>query len=159
MLTEEKYTELVQTHMDMVYRLALSYMKEPAGAEDISQEVFLRLYRSAPDFESSAHSRHWLIRVTINECKRAFASSWRTVSELEENLCSDAVADSPGRELFELMTALPVKYRVVLHLHYYEGYSAAEIGAMLKRPAATVRSQLDRGRKLLKKMLLEAENV
>jgi len=159
MLTDEKFTELVESHMNMVYRLALSYLKEPTAAEDAAQEVFLRLYRRAPEFENAEHARHWLVRVTINECKRLAASAWKNVSALEEGFFKEDAPDGKGQEIYELVMTLPVKYRVVLHLHYYEGYSTGEIAAMLKRPAATVRSQLERGRKLLKKELLEAENV
>ena len=83
MLTEEQFTQAVKQNMDTVYRVALNYLRDPAAAEDVCQEVFLRLFRSKPDFENKDHCRSWLIHVCINECKRALASPWRRAEPLE----------------------------------------------------------------------------
>lgn len=158
MLTEEKFTGAVERYMDTVYRLALSYMRDGSAAEDVTQEVFLRLLRGGGKIGGEEHLKHWLIRVTVNECKRALSSPWRSFGALEENIPLPE-SEGQGRELYMLVTELPEKYRVVLHLHYFEGYSTDEIAALLRRPGATVRSQLSRAKKMLKQKLEEAENV
>lgn len=159
MLTEERFTQTVKQYMDTVYRVALNVLRDSAAAEDVCQEVFLRLYRFDPDFESEEHCRRWLIRVTVNECRRVLASPWRRVEPLE-NAETLPVQGEPAEEsTFRVMMSLPRRYRVVLHLYYYEGYSTAEIAQMLSLRPSTVRSRLDRGRELLKQRLMEAENV
>ena len=77
MLTEEQFSYLAKKYMDMVFRLALHYTKSRSESDDITQEVLLKLYRADKAFESEDHVRHWLIRVTVNECKRAFLSPWK----------------------------------------------------------------------------------
>ena len=159
MLTEEQFTQAVKQNMDTVYRVALNYLRDPAAAEDVCQEVFLRLFRSKPDFENKDHCRSWLIHVCINECKRALASPWRRAEPLENPELLPLFEDPKDNSTFQMVMSLPKKYRIVLYLHYYEGYSTAEITKLLHLLPATVRSQLDRGRKQLKQLLLEAEDV
>lgn len=158
MLTEEQFTQTVKQYMDTVYRVALNCLRDPSAAEDVCQEVFLRLYRAGPDFESAEHARRWLIRVAVNECRRTLASPWRRVEPLENCETLSAPDDPAGVSAFRTMLSLPRRYRVVLHLYYYEGYSTAEIADMLSLRPSTVRSRLDRGREQLKRRLLEAEN-
>ena len=159
MLTDTQFTQAVEQYADMVYRIALNYLRDPAAAEDAGQEVFLRLLRSRGDFQGGAHLKHWLVRVTINECKRALASPWRKVEPLEAQIGSPVFSTPDNREVFDLVMSLPRKYRVALYLHYYEGYKAAEIAQLLRIPASTVRTRLDRGRALLKERLTEVEDV
>ncbi len=158
MLTEDRFTQTVKQHMDTVYRVALNCLRDPSAAEDVCQEVFLRLYRFGPEFESDEHCRRWLTRVAVNECKRTLASPWRRLEALET--CETLPADDPaGESAFQVMMSLPRRYRVVLHLYYYEGYKTAEIAEMLRLRPSTVRSRLDRGREMLKQRLMEAEHV
>ena len=159
MLTEEQFTRAVKQNMDTVYRVAVNYLRDPAAAEDVCQEVFLRLFRSSPEFESEEHCRNWLIRVFINECKRALASPWRRTESLADPESLSLFENPKDNSTLQLVMSLPKKYRIVLYLHYYEGYSTAEIAKLLHILPATVRSQLDRGRKQLKQLLLEAEHV
>ncbi len=159
MLTDEQFTRAVEQYADMVYRIALNYLKTPAAAEDTGQEVFLRLLRSRGDFQSEAHLKHWLVRVTINECKRALSSPWHKVESLEDQAGEPVFSTPENRELFDLVMGLPRKYRIALYLYYYEGYQAAEIAQLMRIPASTVRTRLDRGRALLKERLTEAEHV
>ena len=158
MLTDEQFTRAVKQNMDAVYRVAVNYLRDPSSAEDVCQEVFLRLFRSKPDFESEDHCRNWLIHVCINECRRVLASPWRKTEALDPESLS-LFEDPKDNSTFQLVMSLPKKYRIVLYLHYYEGYSTEEIAKLLHIPSATVRSQLDRGRKQLKQLLLEAEHV
>ena len=70
MKNEKEFTALAETYMDMIYRIALHVVQRPEDAEDVTQNVLLRLYRSGPEFDSPDHARHWLVRVTVNEAKR-----------------------------------------------------------------------------------------
>lgn len=154
----EQFTRVARTYMDTVYRVALNYMKSPDAADDITQEVFLRLLRTETLFESEEHIRNWLIRVTINECKRDLASRWRRVEPLEAYAEKLSFSSEENSETYRIVMRLPRKYRMVIYLHYYEGYSTAEIAQMLGSKQSTVCTQLERGRKLLKTMLLEAND-
>ena len=154
----EQFTRVARTYMDTVYRVALNYMKSPDAADDITQEVFLRLLRTETLFASEEHIRNWLIRVTINECKRDLASRWRRVEPLEAYAEKLSFSSEENSETFRIAMRLPRKYRMVIYLHYYEGYSTAEIAQILGSKQSTVCTQLERGRKLLKNMLLEAND-
>ena len=157
-MTHEQFTRAVGTHADTVYRVALHYTYSPSAAEDVVQEVFLRLFRSGKDFDSEDHLRFWLIRVCINECKRIHRSPWSRLQPLPSAETLGVTAPHKS-ELFYAVMALPRKYRLAIHLHYYEGYKTKEIAELLKIPESTVRTQLERGRKTLKQTLLEADNV
>ena len=143
--TNEELEGIVLRYKDMVYRVAFTHTRGPTEADDVFQEVFLRYVRRAPDFTEEEHRKAWLLRVTANCCKKLRGSFWNkhTVS------LSEAIpAQNEGEgELLELLDALPEKYRSVLHLYYCEGYATDEIAAILGRRAATVRSQLSRGRR------------
>lgn len=155
-MTEERFVGLAKKYMDTVFRLAYSFLKNSADAEDVTQNTLLKLYQSGEDFQSEEHVRAWLIRVAANECRSLLRSSWRTVEPLEQYM---ETLDLPGPEhedLFRVVMALPDRYRVVIYLHYYEGYSSDEIARMLNISAATVRTRLARARARLKKDLAEA---
>ncbi len=153
MLTNEQITLLSEKYIDTVFRLALSYTKVPADAEDITQNVFLALLRAQPAFDSEDHARFWLIRVTVNECKKFFRSPWRSVIALEEYATGIQFEEKRHSELFFAVMNLPTKYRLPLYLYYYEEYSTSEIAEILKIPKGTVCTNLMRGRDLLKKEL------
>ena len=157
MFTNEHFTDVAQTYMDTVFRVAFSYMKSRADADDITQNVLLKLYRYEGDFQSESHLRNWLIRVTVNECKSAFRSPWRRTEDIEDYVNSLAMPSQDHSDLLEAVMALPRKYRVVIYLFYYEGYSTRELAQLLSLPEATVRTHLARGRERLRKMLTEAE--
>jgi RNA polymerase sigma-70 factor (ECF subfamily) len=156
MFTDEQYTHIAKRYMDTVFRVAFSYMKNRADADDITQNVLLKLYRSEGPFENEAHIKHWLIRVTINECKSAVRSLWRQTENLEDYVNSLAMPTQEHTDLLEAVLALPKKYRVAVYLYYYEGYSTAEMAELLSLPEATVRTHLARARAKLKTILTEA---
>lgn len=156
MFTDEHFTYLADKYMDTIFRLAFSYMKSQADADDITQNVLVKLYRTNRNFQSEAHLKNWLIRVTINECKQAFRSPWRRTEDIQEYANTLALPTEDQRDLFCLVMNLPPKYRVVLYLYYYEDHTSDEIAKMLDIPAATVRTRLARGREKLKKLLMEA---
>ncbi len=158
MLTNEQFTCLVQRYLDTVFRVALNFIKSPADAEDVTQTVFEKLLREKKPFESEEHVRNWLIRVTVNECKRLLRSPWRRFEPIEDYANTLSFDTSAQRELFRTVMDLPQKYRVAIYLHYYEGYSTQEIGQILRIPKNTVCSHLKRGRELLRKELQEAND-
>lgn len=155
--TNEQFTCFVEAYIDTVFRVALNYLKNPAEAEDVTQNVFEKLLRCAKPFQNEDHVRNWLIRVSINECKHILRSPWRSHENLEDYARTLEFENSGRSELFMAVMALPRKYRMVIYLHYYEGYSTQEISEMLKITKNTVCSQLKRGRDLLKTHLQEAE--
>lgn len=158
-MTNERFTCLAETYMDTVFRLAFSYIKSRSDADDITQNVLLKLLRYEGEFESEAHVKHWLIRVTVNECRSAWRAPWRKHEDIEEYANSLAMPSREHRDLFEAVMGLPQKYRTVIYLFYYEGYSTREVAALLSVPEATVRTQLMRGRERLRKTLTEAEDA
>lgn len=157
LFTDEQFTCLVNKYIDTVFRVALNYLKDPAEAEDVTQNVFEKLLRQRTPFESEVHIKHWLIRVTINECKHLLRSPWGKQASFEEYARSLTFGDSARSDLFYAVMDLPKKYRLPIYLHYYEGYSTKEIAEILKIPNGTVCTNLKRGRELLKKTLKEAD--
>ena len=155
MLTEQQFTDAAERYLDMVYRIALNWFRNPADAEDAAQNAMLRLWRTDTDFQGEDHLRHWLVRVALNECKRMSQHPWRkrTVSLSE---CPEPVFSDPARQtLFQEVMALPAKYRVPLYLYYYEGYKVDEVGELLGLKPSTVQTRLARGRAKLKTQLEE----
>ena len=149
--------QVMERYGDMVYRLALAQTHSSHDADDVFQEVFLRYLRAAPAFREEEHRKAWLLRVTVNCCKKLHGSFWRRhMVALSEAL----PAQNPEEgELLGLLEGLPPKYRAVLHLYYYEGYATEEIAAILGRSPGTVRSQLSRGRALLRDAWKGAEEL
>ncbi len=150
---------ILQKYSKMVYRLAYARTKNRADAEDLLQEVFLRCLKSNVQFNSDEHCKAWLIRTTVNCSKNLLTSAWFKRTILLKNPVEDpAESDEgvPGEEKSEVFYAvldLPEKYRMVVHLYYYEDYSVAEISEILSRKESTVKTQLYRARELLKQKL------
>lgn len=141
---EEAYDDCASA----IYRLAIIYLGRPADAEDVTQEVFLRLFSRAPVFADNEHRRRWLLQVTANLCRDQLRSFWRKrVTALEDTL---PAAPPEEQEALAAVTALPEKYRLPIHLYYYEGYSTAEIAEILRLGQSAVKMRLKRGRELLK---------
>ena len=155
-LTEEQRAQAVHRWGDMVYRLALARTANVSDAEDVFQEVFLRYFRHEDRFQSDEHRKAWLIRCTVNRAKSLTASPWRKRTVPLETAEEVGVEDD-YREVYSAVLSLPGKYRAVIHLHYFEGLSVAEMARMLQVPEGTVKSQLSRGRALLRELLEEVE--
>ena len=153
MFTNEQFSCLVNKYIDTVYRIALNYLKSHPDAEDVCQNVFLALLTQKKAFQNDDHLRNWLIRVTINECKKQLRSPWHRRESLENHVPSIPFSDSRYSDLYFSVMALPVHYRVPVYLHYYEGYSTDEVGKLLSLPGATVRTRIRRARQLLQKEL------
>ena len=157
MITNQQYTCLVEKYIDTVFRVAFNYTGSVSDAEDITQNVFLALWRQKKPFESDDHIRHWLIRVAVNECKKWYRSPWRKHISFEEYAAALPDTTQGDRAVLEAVMALPRKYRLPIYLYYYEEYSTQEIADILKIPKGTVCTHLSRGREMLKLELQEDE--
>jgi RNA polymerase sigma-70 factor (ECF subfamily) len=143
--------ETVTRNEDKMFRAALAIMGGKTDAEDILQDVFIKLIEKQPSFESPEHETAWLIKVTVNLCKSRLRSHWwkKTVPLLDTYPAQ--TDDQQG--MMQSVLALPSKYRIVIHLFYYEGYRTKEIAEITGQKESTVREQLTRARRLLKDFL------
>lgn len=142
---------LFHRYRDDVYRLAVNYTHNPQEAEDVCQTVFLKLLEQGN--LTPGKEKAWLMQVTANQCRSLLRSSWwKQTAALDESV---PAPQNPADETIQAVRQLPPKYRVVIYLHYYEEYTADEIGQLLKIPVSTVTTRLSRGRKLLRQILRE----
>ncbi|BDF71461.1 DNA-directed RNA polymerase sigma-70 factor [Oscillospiraceae bacterium] len=147
---------LVARHAQAVYRLAYARTGSREDAEDVTQETFLRLVRTAPEFADEDHCRAWLLRVAMNCAGDLFRSAWRRHTRpLEE---AEQVPAPEEGGVLEAVLALPERYRAPIHLFYYEGLSTAEIAAVLGKSEGAVRTRLSRARTMLRGVLEECES-
>lgn len=147
---------LIETYKDNLFAIAYHICGSPEDADDVVQEVFIRYHTTDKQFCDERHIRAWLIRVTINRAKNMVASFWRKRSVPLEDYMETLRFETPeDGELFEQVMRLPEKYRMVIHLFYYEDYSVREIAEILGLSEGNVKTRLTRARKLLKKALKE----
>ena len=147
----EILAESMEKHLKTVFRVSLGYVKNIQDAEDITQNVFFKLYRHKKEFTSEEAIKAWLIRLAINESKDLLKSAWfKKRSDLDESL---AMPENIDLDLYEYIKQLKPIYRAVIYLYYYDGYSTNEIANILKKPLSTVKMQLQRSRKYLKEIL------
>ena len=151
--TDKEIIAIYDRHVDTVYRVCYSYMKNKPETEDMVQETFLRLITSGKAFENERHEKAWLIVTASNLCKDNLKKWWRKNESIEDNPALSNACTNGHNDVLEAVLQLPGDYKVVVYMYYYEGYSTAEIASYLKKPHATVRSHLFRARKLLKTML------
>ncbi|QOR35053.1 sigma-70 family RNA polymerase sigma factor [Clostridium sp. 'deep sea'] len=141
--------KIVEDYSDMVLRLAYMYVKNISDAEDITQEVFIKFFNSKIEFRDKEHIKAWLITVTKNAAKDNVKSWWKRMTSIFED--NFTVTDNYfGSDVIKQVLDLPLKYRDIIYLYYYEGYSTVEIAKKLSMKEATVRTRLSRGRSLLK---------
>jgi len=156
-LDSREYEHIVKKHIDTVYRIAISYTKTPADADDVVQQTFLKLLTKCPEFKDREHEKRWLIRVCVNECNSLFSSFWRrNVDSIDELSKEPEFVMEESNDLYYAIKELPAKCRIVIYLFYFEGYSTKEIAEIIHINEATVRTRLTRGRKLLRTLLKEA---
>lgn len=134
-------------------RLPLVRLKNREDTEDIFQTVFLKYLQHTKPFESAEHEKAWFIQVTLNACRDLLRFWARRPAVPLEELTAQAVPESEDRGVLEAVLSLPQKYRDTVYLHYYEGYSAPEIGALLGRNTNTVYTLLNRARAMLREKL------
>lgn len=147
--------ELITTiYLDDVYRVALSGCRNYADAEDVVQNTFVKLWERQEPFEDMEHVRKWLIRVAVNECHSLWRTPWmKKTAYLEELKKEPSFSMGERSELFYAVLNLPVKYRQVVHLYYFEEYSVKEIAKLVKLSETAVQTRLLRARKKLKEAL------
>ena len=146
---------ILKTYSDTVYKIALVRTGSKFDADDVFQEVFIRLIKHFNKIQSAEHAKHWLIRVTIN-CSLKHIKIWRDPNSTDiTKLVLDVPFTPEETGLYEALMRIPPKYRTVIHLYYYEGYSISEISDILKTKEGTVKSLLSRGRKKLEFLLGE----
>jgi RNA polymerase sigma-70 factor (ECF subfamily) len=156
--TKERLEQIFRDYYQLIYRVAFSQVKNHADAEDITQEVFLKIIRHDMRYQSMEHERAWIVRVTINLCRDLLKSKWHKtsvsmeeVSEAQRGSCENFTEIQD--DMMWAVLQLPEKYRNCLYLFYYEDYSIKEIAQSLEMPENTVKTNLKRGRQALKEFL------
>ncbi|MDR2532427.1 MAG: sigma-70 family RNA polymerase sigma factor [Oscillospiraceae bacterium] len=147
--------EIINTYKKTVYGTALSHTQNKFDADDVFQEVFLVYFKKNPTFQSEEHRKAWLIRTTLNLCKKVTLSAWRKKTTSLENAPEQSY-QFVGKEentVHSALRELPQKYGAVLYLFYFEEYKTEEIGKILKISTGNVRIRLKRGRDLMREKL------
>jgi len=145
--------QLIDKYSDMLMRITYLHMKNKSDAEDIVQDVFVKLIEKPISFENSEHEKAWLIRVTVNLCKDRLKAAWfKKRVKIDVNCYSSNPKNS---NVLSAILELPVKYRSIILLFYFEDYSIKEIAKILGIKEGSVGSQLHRARKMLEKKLKE----
>lgn len=148
--------ELVERYQNNLFAVTFNVCKNAQDAEDVVQDTFLRYYTMKKEFDSEQHIRAWLIRVAINKAKNCNRTFWRrNKCSLEEYMEALTFETPESENLFETVMKLPEKYRIVIHLFYYEDYTVHEIAEILNLSESNVKVRLSRGRALLKEVLKE----
>ena len=152
----EPVEDLIRQHQKHLFAAAFSICQNTSDADDVVQDTFLKYHLSKKEFSSPEHIKAWLLRVAINKAKDLNRRVWRwnsvSIEDLEETL---AATQNEDTWLLTEVMKLPQKYRIVLHLFYYEEYSVAEIAQVLKISEGSVKTRLSRGRNMLKDNLEE----
>lgn len=155
-ITQDSFLEAYEKYKNTVYSVIFNYVQNIDDANDLQQEVFIKLLNSEVDYETEEHLKNWLIRVAINMCKNhARRSRYISGDAIPEDLPYEVKEDE--MDVLSNVLTLPEKYRIPIHLYYYEEYSVKEIGKLLDMPESTVKIRLKRGREKLKKSLLKEE--
>lgn len=160
----------IDAYGDMLFKLSYVRLQNVQDAEDVVQEVFYQYVKKAVSFESPEHEKAWLLKVTMNACRKVWRSAWKRhqcdwqQEDADGSRQIEAAAPGPEESAFQkeerrrlmgMVLALPAKYRDVIHLFYYEELSVKEIALITGRAESTVTSQLTRGREMLRKSLKE----
>lgn len=153
----KEFERLTALFLDCIYRVAYSGCRNNADTEDVVQNTFLKLLERNEGFPEDAQAKYWLIRVAMNECKSLWRTPWKQRVSSTEELFREPVFETPEEsDLYDAVRELPVKYRQVVHLYYFEDYSVKEIAGILKLSETAVQTRLLRARQKLKEKLKEA---
>ena len=154
MRSEQEANRAIELYSDTVRRICMLHLKGYSDTEDIFQTVFMKYVLSSAVFESEEHEKAWFIRVTINACKDLLKSFFRSrVISIDEVAEQAAETQSEHSEVLEAVLSLPAKYKDVVYLFYYEGYTAVDIGKLLNKNVNTVYTLLSRAKAILKEKL------
>ena len=150
----EYYSTVYDKYANDLYRVSLVYLKKREDAEEAVTDAFIRLMEYRPAFKNDTHEKAWLMKTAVNICKNMRRSAWaKNVTSDDEVLSYMSAPEEVS--IMEDVLSLPPKYRVIIYMHYYHGYKAAEIAQMLDMSVNTVLSRLSRGRRKLKDILTE----
>lgn len=153
---KQSVQELVALYRNNLFAVAFNICKNAQDAEDIVQDTFIQYYTNKKEFDSEQHIRAWLIRVAINKAKNVNHTFWKRNKISLEDYMETLTFETPESEnLFETVMRLPEKYRIVIHLFYYEDYTVREIAGILHLSESNVKVRLSRGRILLREALKE----
>ena len=151
-----EFDNIYEKYKNMVYRLAISYLKNPIDAEDIVQNVFLKLHKNLKKIDNEEYLKNWLIKVTINECKTNLLSYYKRKVRLFMNNEEDQIKDNTkNNEVLNSIFLLPKQDRLIIHLYYYENYKVKEIAKILNMKENAVKQRLFRDREKLRDILKE----
>lgn len=153
-MTDEVFERAARTYSDTIFRVAYHAVRSRPDAEDVTQTVLLKLYEHDKPFQGEDHLKFWLLRVTVNECRRLLRAPWRRkVVSLEE---WDGPAENREEgEVLEAVMAMEPKYRLSIYLYYYEGCSVCEVAQALHAKESTVQTWLQRAREKLRVSLTD----
>lgn len=150
---EAEAKRVVQSYSDLILRLSYTYLKSFHDAEDLCQNILIKMLTKAPRFEDAEHEKAWVIRATSNACKDVLRSGARVRNVRLEAASDESVEMPEDSEVLDAVSALPEAQRESVFLHYYEGYSIAEVARLTGRTEAAVAKQLSRARFALRRML------
>ena len=146
--------ELAAMYQDNLFAAAFNICQNAQDAEDVIQDTFIQYHTTKKEFVNEQHIRAWLIRVAINKAKNVTRTFWRRNKISIEDYMETLTFETPeSADLFETVMQLPEKYRIVVHLYYYEDYAVSEIADILKLSESNVKTRLSRGRAMLRKEL------
>ena len=151
--TNKEFIAIYNRHVDTVYRLCFSFMKNKADAEDLVQETFLKLLSEGKVFENERHEKAWLIVTASNLCKDSLKKWWRRNENIEDIQTLGYEQSFADPAIMKAILSLKADYKTAVYMFYYEGYTTAEIAGHLHCPEATVRSRLSRARAQLRTLL------
>jgi len=146
-----------EIYAEMLFRIAFIHLGSREDAEEATQDTFIKLMEKAPAFTDDEHQKAWLIRVITNHCKSMLGRGWCKREVKLEGIETVAVDSPEDLAILQLVLAMPVKYKTVIHLYYYENYPIQEISRILHISESAVKMRLQRGRQLLKLELEGAE--
>ncbi len=162
-LTKTDIEQLIKKYKNSICKLAYSYLKNMDDVQDAYQSVFENYFKSMPQFSNEEHEKAWFLRTTSNVCKNMCTNAWKKRVSVIDNYSNHEPFFVEHKdtffELFEEIMKLPYKYRVIIHLFYYEGYPVAEIAKILGITVSAVKTRLNRARNMLKKNLLQYYEV
>ena len=159
-MTHEQLSADVAAYRSTVYRLAFGCTGNRFDADDVAQEVFIRLYKYKKTFNDEEHKKALLLRVTVNLCKNLQKSAWlRKRTELDENIPADDCFRESENILGDYILMLKPNYRAIIYLYYYEGYSVSEIAELLNISISAVTTRLNRARNRIKAQLIDEKEV
>lgn len=151
---KQYFSEIYEKYAKSVYGVCLLYLKNKEDAEEAVSELFIRIMENKPSFENDSHEKAYLMRTSVNICKNILKSGWKKNTVHDEDVLM-YMTTSEEESIMEEILELPPKYRVIIYMHYYQGYKAQEIANIMNMSLSGVLSRLSRGRKKLKDILIE----